>query len=203
MQKQLDRDGSDGLVLRGKKHRDCPRVFVSDRRPKFTAKARSSPSLRTSQEAPGADQPNLNRKKAGTVPGFCLKTALRAVGPLTPPAPSPPPKPGGEGGPSSYGVCCLAKITKTRGLSPRFLSVSDSRWAARLNRCGDYSHRPRLAPKRLTGLEVALFACFGVSIDVFPDFSYSYSALAVLVLVLEDTTSSTSTSTIKAKTAQL
>ncbi len=55
-----------------------------------------------------------------------------------------------------------------------------------------------------------LFACFGVSIDVFPGFSYSYSALAVLVLVLEDTASSTSTSTIslststiKAKTAQL
>ena len=46
-------------------------------------------------------------------------------------------------------------------------------------------------------LEVALFACFGVSIDVFPGISYSYSALAVLVLVLEDTASSTST--IKAK----
>ena len=40
------------------------------------------------------------------------------------------------------------------------------------------------------GFEVALSACFGVSIDVFPAFSYSYSALAVLVLVLEDTTSS-------------
>ena len=39
--------------------------------------------------------------------------------------------------------------------------------------------------------EVALFACFGVSIDVFPGFSYSYSALAVLVLVLEDKASST------------
>ena len=58
------------------------------------------------------------------------------------------------------------------------------------------------------GFEVALSACFGVSIDVFPAFSYSYSALAVLVL--EDTTSSTSTislststSTKKAKTAQL
>jgi hypothetical protein len=58
------------------------------------------------------------------------------------------------------------------------------------------------------GEEVALFACFGVSIDVFPGFSYSYSALAVLVL--EDKASSTSTSTIslststiKAKTAQL
>jgi hypothetical protein len=60
------------------------------------------------------------------------------------------------------------------------------------------------------GEEVALFACFGVSIDVFPCFSYSYSALAVLVLVLEDKASSTSTSTISlststitAKTAQL
>ena len=56
------------------------------------------------------------------------------------------------------------------------------------------------------GFEVALSACFGVSTDVFPGFSYSYSALAVLVL--EDTASSTSTislstSTIKAKAAQL
>jgi hypothetical protein len=60
--------------------------------------------------------------------------------------------------------------------------------------------------------EVALSACFGVSTDVFPGFSYSYSALAVLVLVLvlvlENTASSTSTislstSTIKAKAAQL
>ena len=51
------------------------------------------------------------------------------------------------------------------------------------------------------GFEVALSAWFGVSIDVFPGFSYSYSALAVLVLVLEDTASSTST--IKAKAAQL
>ena len=51
------------------------------------------------------------------------------------------------------------------------------------------------------GFEVGLSACFGVSIDVFPGFSYSYSALAVLVLVLEDTASSTSTK--KAKTAQL
>jgi hypothetical protein len=49
--------------------------------------------------------------------------------------------------------------------------------------------------------ELALFACFGVSIDVFPGFSYSYSALAVLVLVLENTASSTST--IKAQTAHL
>jgi hypothetical protein len=66
----------------------------------------------------------------------------------------------------------------------------------------------RLKPARLVRFEVALFAYFGVSIDVFPGFSYSYSALAVLVLVLEDTTSSTSTislstSTIKTKTAQL
>ena len=60
------------------------------------------------------------------------------------------------------------------------------------------------------GLEVAICACFGVSIDGFPGFSYSYSALAVLVLVLvlENTASSTSTitlstSTIKAKIAQL
>jgi hypothetical protein len=49
------------------------------------------------------------------------------------------------------------------------------------------------------GFEVALIACFGVSIDVLPGFSYSYSALAVLVLVLEDTVSST----IKVKTSQL
>ena len=60
------------------------------------------------------------------------------------------------------------------------------------------------------GFEVAIIACFGVSIDVLPGFSYSYSALAVLVLVLEDTASSTSTSsislstiTIKVKTSQL
>jgi hypothetical protein len=58
------------------KTRGPSRVFVSDKRPKFTAKARSSPSLRTSQEAPGADQPNLNRKKAGTVPGFCFMCHL-------------------------------------------------------------------------------------------------------------------------------
>ena len=56
--------------------------------------------------------------------------------------------------------------------------------------------------------EVAQFACFGVSIDVFPGFSYSYSALAVPVLVLENKASSTSTislstSTIKAQIAQL
>ena len=46
--------------------------FVSDQRPKFTAKARSSPSLRTSKEAPGADQPILNGKKRGLSLGFCL-----------------------------------------------------------------------------------------------------------------------------------
>jgi hypothetical protein len=46
--------------------------FVSDKRPKFTAKARSSPSLGTRQEAPGAEQPILNGKNAGTVPGLCL-----------------------------------------------------------------------------------------------------------------------------------
>jgi hypothetical protein len=65
-----------------------------------------------------------------------------------------------------------------------------------------------LKAPQLARFEVALFACFGVSIDVFPGFSYSYSALAVLVLVLENTASSTSTislstSTIIAKTAQL
>ena len=58
------------------------------------------------------------------------------------------------------------------------------------------------------GFEVAPIACFGVSIDILPGFSYSYSALAVLVLVLEDTASSTSTIslstiTIKVKTSQL
>jgi hypothetical protein len=46
------------------------RGFVSDKRPKFTAKARSSPSLRTRKEAPGADQSILNRQNAGTVPAF-------------------------------------------------------------------------------------------------------------------------------------
>ena len=58
-----------------------------------------------------------------------------------------------------------------------------------------------LARASTMSFELALFACFGVSIDVFPDFSYSYSALAVLVLVLENTASSTST--IKAQIAQL
>ena len=38
--------------------------FVSHQRPKFTAKARSSQSLRTRQEAPGADQPILNGNNA-------------------------------------------------------------------------------------------------------------------------------------------
>jgi hypothetical protein len=52
----------------------------------------------------------------------------------------------------------------------------------------------RLKPPQLARFEVALFACFGVSIDVFPGFSYSYSALAVLVLVLENTASSTTKS---------
>ena len=46
-------------------------VFVSDKRPKFTAKARSSPSLRTRQEASGAYKSIVNKKKPGTVPGFC------------------------------------------------------------------------------------------------------------------------------------
>ena len=51
---------------------DRPWVFVSDKRPKFTAKARSSPSLRTRQEDRGADQPILNRKKRGLSLGFFL-----------------------------------------------------------------------------------------------------------------------------------
>ena len=54
----------------------------------------------------------------------------------------------------------------------------------------------RLKPAPLARFEVALFACLGVSIEVFTGFSYSYSALAVLVHVLEKTASST----IKAKT---
>jgi hypothetical protein len=58
-----------------------------------------------------------------------------------------------------------------------------------------------LAGASTMSFEVAIFACFGVSIDVFPDFSYSYSALAVLVLVLENTASSTSTSTISLSTS--
>jgi hypothetical protein len=65
-----------GLRLSGSgKRGDCPGVFVSENRPKFTAKARSSPSLRTRKEAPGAGQSDLNRENAGTVPdGFCLVT---------------------------------------------------------------------------------------------------------------------------------
>jgi hypothetical protein len=54
--------------------------------------------------------------------------------------------------------------------------------------------------------EVAMFECFGFSIDVFPGVSQSYSA--IVVLEFEETASSTSTislstSTIKAKTEQL
>jgi len=61
-----------GLRPSGSRKRgDCPGFFVTDKRPKFTAKARSSPSLRTSQEAPGADQSILNRQNAGTVPEVC------------------------------------------------------------------------------------------------------------------------------------
>jgi hypothetical protein len=52
-------------------------AFCSNRavhkRPKFTAKAQSSPSPRTRHEAPGADPPIANRKNAGTVPAFCKK----------------------------------------------------------------------------------------------------------------------------------
>jgi len=44
-----------------------------------------------------------------------IKTALRAVGPLIPPAPSPPSKPGGEGGPSEYQRSLLANIGKAAG----------------------------------------------------------------------------------------
>jgi hypothetical protein len=51
-----------------KKRQGLSLGFVSDQRPKFTAKARSSPSLGTRQEAPGADQPILNGKNAGNVP---------------------------------------------------------------------------------------------------------------------------------------
>ncbi len=63
-----------------RKRGDCPWVFVTDKRPKFTAKARRSPSLRIGQEALGTDQPILNGKKAGTVPGFCLCLFLRELG---------------------------------------------------------------------------------------------------------------------------
>jgi len=69
-----------GLRLSGSRKRGhenlgtVPGGFVSDKRPKFTAKARSSPSLRTRKEAPGADQSILNRQNARTVPGFCLAT---------------------------------------------------------------------------------------------------------------------------------
>ena len=55
---------------------DRPWVFVTDKRPKFTAKTRRSPSLRTRQEAPGADQSILNRKNAGTVPGVLFYVPL-------------------------------------------------------------------------------------------------------------------------------
>jgi hypothetical protein len=49
-------------------------AFCSNRavhkRPKFTAKAQSSPSPRTRKEVPGADPPIANRKNSGTVPSF-------------------------------------------------------------------------------------------------------------------------------------
>ena len=56
----------------------------------------------------------------------------------------------------------------------------------------EYDKSQNSATSKANGEGVALFACFGVSIDVFPGFSYSCSALAVLLLVLEDTASSTS-----------
>jgi hypothetical protein len=66
-----------GLRLSGSRKRgDCPGVFVTDKRPKFTAKARSSLSLRTRQEDRGADQSILNRQNAGTVTGFCFMCHL-------------------------------------------------------------------------------------------------------------------------------
>jgi hypothetical protein len=66
-----------GLRLSGSRKRgDCPGFFVTDKRPKFTAKARSSPSLRTRQEAPGADQPILNGENEGTVTGFLFYVPL-------------------------------------------------------------------------------------------------------------------------------
>ena len=40
------------------------------KRPRFTAKAQSSPSPRTRKEVPGADPPIANRKNSGTVPSF-------------------------------------------------------------------------------------------------------------------------------------
>ena len=85
------------------------------------------------------------------------------------------------------------------------LRVSSTRTRTRTRRYGieyeyhfieyeyEYDKSQNSATSKANGEEVALFACFGVSIDIFPDFSYSYSALAVLVLVLEDTASSTST----------
>ena len=48
----------------------------SNKRPKFTAKTRSSPSLRTRKEAPGADQPILNGENEGTVTGFLFYVPL-------------------------------------------------------------------------------------------------------------------------------
>ena len=63
-----------GLRLSGSRKRgDCPGVFVTDKRPKFTAQSRSSLSLRPRQEDRGADQSILNRQNARTVlDGFVL-----------------------------------------------------------------------------------------------------------------------------------
>jgi hypothetical protein len=66
--------GSRGVVIT--KTWGPSRGFVSDKRPKFTAKTRSSPSLRTRKEAPGAGQPIVNRKNGGTVPGFLFSNRV-------------------------------------------------------------------------------------------------------------------------------
>jgi hypothetical protein len=85
----------EGFMLQSP-HRagDCPRVSCQqpreptpaipsiraiDKRPKFTAKAQSSPSPRTRREAPGADPPIANRKNSGTVPAFF--SGVRYYGP--------------------------------------------------------------------------------------------------------------------------
>jgi len=61
-----------------KKRQGLSLGFVSDQRPKFTAKAQSSPRLRTRPEPPGADQPILNGKNAGNCP-WDLFRAYRPV----------------------------------------------------------------------------------------------------------------------------
>ena len=76
--------GGSDLARAGQQPRESTPAIPSNRavhkRPKFTAKAQSSPSPRTRRKAPGADPPIANRKNAGTVPAFCSGATVAAPG---------------------------------------------------------------------------------------------------------------------------